>query len=415
MTQNFGTPMIDSTKDAREALRLALGLGSDIPFADYVNHIPSQWTPAEIFSNGQMGFWYEPNDIGTLFQDASGLTPVTANNDPIGKVLDKSGNNNHGVQSISSRRMTYKVSPPRFFSDRVDDALVINIPAEGWAGTMVIATNVGTASYGVSIPAGSYNLGDRFFPKGEVIGVLFRQGGLTKDESLAVEEYFIRKGAVESYINEQDLASFWLFFEVLVEMPLIDLSGATNLYNAWGRCSITSFPLVDTSNVVSFMNSWSNCQSLTTFPLINTSSGTNFSSAWISCDSLLEFPLIDTSKGIDFRYAWRLCRKLDNFPALDMSSGTSFTWGWYGCNSLTNFPPNVFDNVKGGDFNGAFTATNLSQESIDGILTSLVTSGISTGTRVFGQSGGSAPSAVGQAAIDTLRARGWTVTVTGGY
>ena len=37
------------------------------------------------------------------------------------------------------------------------------------------------------------------------------------------------------------------------------------------------------------------------------------------------------------------------------------------------------------------------------------------GTRVFNQSGGSAPSATGEAAIDTLRSRGWTVTVTGGY
>jgi len=46
---------------------------------------------------------------------------------------------------------------------------------------------------------------------------------------------------------------------------------------------------------------------------------------------------------------------------------------------------------------------------------SLVTSGISAGTRVFDQSGGSAPSAAGEAAIDTLRSRGWTVTVTGGY
>ena len=37
------------------------------------------------------------------------------------------------------------------------------------------------------------------------------------------------------------------------------------------------------------------------------------------------------------------------------------------------------------------------------------------GTRVFNQSGGSAPSSTGEAAIDTLRSRGWIVTVTGGY
>jgi len=49
------------------------------------------------------------------------------------------------------------------------------------------------------------------------------------------------------------------------------------------------------------------------------------------------------------------------------------------------------------------------------VLVSLVASGIAAGTRVFDQSEGSAPSATGEAAIDTLRSRGWTVTVTGGY
>jgi len=46
---------------------------------------------------------------------------------------------------------------------------------------------------------------------------------------------------------------------------------------------------------------------------------------------------------------------------------------------------------------------------------SLVASGIAAGTQVFDQSGGSAPSSTGEAAIDTLRSRGWSVTVTGGY
>jgi hypothetical protein len=44
----------------------------------------------------------------------------------------------------------------------------------------------------------------------------------------------------------------------------------------------------------------------------------------------------------------------------------------------------------------------------------LVTSGIAAG--IFDQSGGSAPSVdTGQPAIDTLRSRGWTVSVEGGY
>jgi len=88
---------------------------------------------------------------------------------------------------------------------------------------------------------------------------------------------------------------------------------------------------------------------------------------------------------------------------------------WQNCSSLASFPANAFDNIKGGNFANAFTSTALTQTSIDNILVSLVASGIAAGTRVFDQSGGSAPSSTGEAAIDTLRSRGWTVTVTGGY
>ena len=76
----------------------------------------------------------------------------------------------------------------------------------------------------------------------------------------------------------------------------------------------------------------------------------------------------------------------------------------------------MFNNIKTGNFTNAFVNTNLTEQSIDNILTSLVTSGISTATRTFTQSGGSAPSVtIGRPAIDTLRARGWSISVTGGY
>jgi len=65
------------------------------------------------------------------------------------------------------------------------------------------------------------------------------------------------------------------------------------------------------------------------------------------------------------------------------------------------------------DYTDAFTNTNLDQASIDNILVRIESAGTSNGT--FGQSGGSAPSATGEAAVTALRGRGWTVTVTGGF
>ena len=43
-----------------------------------------------LFANGEQGFFYDPNDLSTMFQDAAGTVPVTGAGQPVGLVLDKS-------------------------------------------------------------------------------------------------------------------------------------------------------------------------------------------------------------------------------------------------------------------------------------------------------------------------------------
>lgn len=43
-----------------------------------------------LFANNEQGFAYDPNDLGTMFQDAAGTIPVTAVGQPVGLMLDKS-------------------------------------------------------------------------------------------------------------------------------------------------------------------------------------------------------------------------------------------------------------------------------------------------------------------------------------
>jgi hypothetical protein len=346
-----------------------------------------------LFIGGQQGVLLEAFDIGTLSQTISGTTPVTVANDPIGYFGDKSGNGNHATQATAAARPTYQTSPDRITIDGVDDRMTVTVPVGGLTGTMVLATDQGTASYGVNIPAGPYDIGGKggqYFPGNALVGQVIR--ALSEGESAAIEAYFVANGATASYGAVTSFNNFW---------------------RAWTE--LTSFPLIDTSAGTNFDRAWRGCTSLTSFPLIDTSAGTNFKLAWYGCSSLTRFPLIDTSAGINFDRAWYGCSSLTSFPLIDTSAGTNFNYAWRDCSSLTSFPANIFDNVKGGNFTDAFTSTALTQTSIDNILVSLVASGIAAGTRVFGQSGGSAPSAVGEAAIDTLRSRGWTVTVTGGY
>jgi hypothetical protein len=206
----------------------------------------------------------------------------------------------------------------------------------------------------------------------------------------------------------------WQGCSSLTSFPLIDTSNGTSFQTTWSGCSsLTSFPLIDTSNGTNFLQTWFNCSSLTSFPLIDTSNGTNLSDAWRNCSSLTSFPLLNTAAGTNFTRTWLNCSSLTSFPLINTAAGTNFLGAWQGCSSLTTFPANFFDGCAATNFASAFLSTNLTQASIDGILVSIESNGTSGGT--FNQSGGSAPSATGEAAITALRARGWTVTVTGGF
>ena len=48
------------------------------------------FSPLSLFASGEQGVWYDPSDFTTLFQDSAGTTPVTAVEQPVGLILDKS-------------------------------------------------------------------------------------------------------------------------------------------------------------------------------------------------------------------------------------------------------------------------------------------------------------------------------------
>ena len=64
------------------------------------------FSPASLFRNAEQGVWYDPSDLSTLFQDSAGTVPVTAVEQPVGLMLDKSGRGNHATQATSTKRPT---------------------------------------------------------------------------------------------------------------------------------------------------------------------------------------------------------------------------------------------------------------------------------------------------------------------
>lgn len=64
-----------------------------------------------LFASGEVGVWFDPTDITTLYQDINGTTPVTAPGQTCALMKDKSGRNNHATQPTAAQRPTYGVIP----------------------------------------------------------------------------------------------------------------------------------------------------------------------------------------------------------------------------------------------------------------------------------------------------------------
>tara|TARA_R110000824_G_scaffold3726_3_gene17689 strand:+ start:1143 stop:2039 length:897 start_codon:yes stop_codon:yes gene_type:complete len=78
-----------------------------------------------LFANSEQGVIYDPSDISSLSQDVAGATPVTAAGQPVGRILDLSGNGNHATQATASKRPTYQTDGVLHWLqfDGVDDAM----------------------------------------------------------------------------------------------------------------------------------------------------------------------------------------------------------------------------------------------------------------------------------------------------
>lgn len=70
---------------------------------------------AKLFANGEEGAWYDISDLATLFQE-DGTTPAVVGQE-VGKVLDKSGNGNHLVQTTATNCPILQVENGRYYLD----------------------------------------------------------------------------------------------------------------------------------------------------------------------------------------------------------------------------------------------------------------------------------------------------------
>lgn len=164
------------------------------------------FSPLELFAGGKQGAWYDPSDKSTLFQDVAGTVPVTKDGDPVALMRDKSGNNNHATQSVSTARPVYETDGILHWLDfdGVDDTL--SVPNFSFKTYSTLSLAVETKGFGVGffIEYG-YNAGvssdDGFFVAGNGDGILVNSDRISIINPADANWFMSHKG-VATFIYE---------------------------------------------------------------------------------------------------------------------------------------------------------------------------------------------------------------------
>lgn len=160
-----------------------------------------------MFANGKQGFFYDPNDLSTMWQDQAKLLPVTGEGQPVWHILDKSGNNNHAFATSSATRPILRKNATTgayyLAFDGTDDFLVtssIDFTATDkislFAGVRKLSdAAAGTVfELGASVNSGSFLLQA---PSGSLNNIFFRSSG-TLNSDLVITNQISPKSLVIS-------------------------------------------------------------------------------------------------------------------------------------------------------------------------------------------------------------------------
>ena len=235
---------------------------------------------------------------------------------------------------------------------------------------------------------------------------------------------------ISNYINTQPSGGGTIR-EFIIKTPEIDMINITNLGNAFELCTnLTSVSLkntnnaktmtamfrycyalleiinLDTSNVTSMEEMFYDCNSLVNVSLLNSNKVTTTENMFRGCMALKSVVMTNTNTLITTSYMFGNCKQLESVPLLDMSNVKNMDYMFQYCSSLTEIPNINITNVK--NMCGAFSycsslttipqlsmnkvtnlsntfnnCPNLSNDSLNNILASLLTATSYTSTKTL--------------------------------
>lgn len=361
----------------------------------------------DLYMAGQRGVFLDFSDQSTLFQTDDTSTPVTDVNDPIGLALDLSGNGVNMVQTVQAARGQYKTDGDayRVQLDKVDDNYEFDFTGSGgFEATWYQPSKEGLVKGKLLIPDGVWKLArerPNSFPSNNIMGLIIVEGDVPEAMDRAIFDWWEAKGCGIDFGLPISMREWF--------RERLDILGLDNTH--WDCHQVTSFRRFGSGETGSnklldwilWPNLVCNTPGVDMYALLTSTRLTELdTSGWeISPGSMsaafFRVPLkhFDFS-GFDGSYAniGGAYSAFDGVPLETCVVGDKF---FQNLDSDVSFPNSEFD-----------TAT------VDEILVAVEASGSSGRTFTMGANN-AAPSAIGEAAIDALRLRNWTVTVTGGY
>jgi hypothetical protein len=199
------------------------------------------FTPTLLFASGEQGAWYDPSDMSTLFQDSAGTTPVTAVEQPVGRMLDKSGRGNHATQATAINRPVLSARVNLLTkTEQFDDAIWLkarSAAANTTATTDPLGGNTAdkltedtqTGAHYVANPSGSFMATAVSYTFSCAIKAAERTFAALGTGELGAETGFPAAGIAINLTTGAVTATNGTF----------SASSVTSLGNGWWRCSIT--------------------------------------------------------------------------------------------------------------------------------------------------------------------------------
>ena len=215
------------------------------------------FNPATLFSAGEQGVWYDPSDLSTLFQDSAGTIPVTALEQPVGRMLDKSGRGNTATQATSANRPVVSARVNLLtYTEQFDNAAWSTSGLNAVSANSTIAPN-GTVTADTITTSATNTIHDIY----NTTGISFTSG-VSYTHAVYLKKNtndFAQLSLGSAAFGSNAWANFDLVNGVLGSVGSAATASITSVGYGWYRCAITaaatatasSFYVVDIANSAS--------------------------------------------------------------------------------------------------------------------------------------------------------------------